>query len=147
MVKKIINKPHFFFFGLVPIFIVLGFFFKDKTLDINIYDTYFIVTYYHFFLFSAVFFAMLGLNYFSLHWAERPPRKRLTVTHILLQIISLLFLLTKDNWNWNGEDSYVGLQMMNNNSNIILLLSFLVFLLSIFVHLINFFSSLFLKRD
>ena len=147
MVNKIITKPHIFFFGLVPIFIILAFLSKDKTLDINIYDIYFVITNYHFFLFSAIFFAMLGINYFSLYWAEKTPKKWLTIGHISLQIISFLFLLTRNNWNWINSKSYSEIGIINDNSNLIIFIAFLIFLLSVFIHLINFFTSLFLKKQ
>ncbi|WP_299665609.1 hypothetical protein [uncultured Polaribacter sp.] len=146
MVKKIIAKPHLFFFGLVPIFILIAFLSGDETIDINIHATYFIITNYHLYLFSAVFFAMIGINYFSLDWTEKPPNKWLTSIHILLQLIALFLLLTKHLWNWIGNQSYEGIQMINDNSNIVIFFSILIFFLSVFFHLINFFTSLFLKK-
>ena len=145
--KKIINKPYLFFFGLIPIFIIIGFLSGDKALDINIEDVYFAISYLHFYLFSAIFFAMIGINYFSLHWADKPPKKWLTIIHISLQIISTLLIFTSNNWNWIGEKSNEGFLNMTDNSNIIIVFAFLIFLLSAFVHLINFFTSLFLKTE
>ena len=143
--KKIIAKPHLFFFGLVPIFIIIAFLSGDKVIDINIYNTYFVMEKYHLYLFSATFFAMIGINYFSLFWAEKPPKKWLTIIHLILQTIALTLLLTSNNWNWLlGNNNSTLLDNIANSSTIIIF-SFLIFLLSIFVHLINFFTSLFLK--
>lgn len=147
MVKKLIVKPYLFFFGLIPIFILLGLLSGDKILNINIDYIYFDILYLHFYLFSAIFFAMIGINYFSLHWAEKPPKKWLTIIHISLQIIALLLLFTNNNWNWIGEKSQEGILNITDNSSIIIVLAFLIFLLSAFVHLINFFTSLFLKIE
>ena len=145
--NKFITKPHLFFFGLVPICIFFSFLCGDKTLDINIHDTYLVITYFHFHLFSATFFTMIGLNYFALHWAEKPPKKGLTSIHIILQVIALFLLFTNNNWNWIGQKSNAGIQLLNNNSNFVIALSILIFLLSAFIHLINFLTSILLKSE
>ena len=145
--KKIITKPHLFFFGLVPIFIFFSFLSDDKTLDINIYDTYFLFSYFHFYLFSATFFTMIAINYFALQWAEKPPKKGLTIIHILLQNIAILLFLTNNNWNWVGKQSGSEIQYLNDNSNIVIVISVLIFLLSVFIHLINFLTSILLKTE
>lgn len=145
--KKIITKPHLFFFGLVPICILFSFLTDDKTLDINIYDTYLVITYFHFHLFSATFFAMIGLNYYALHWAEKPPKKGLTTVHILLQTVAMLLILTNNNWNWIGSQTNSKIQLLNDNSNLVIVLSVLIFLLSVFIHLINFLTSILLKTE
>jgi TRAP-type C4-dicarboxylate transport system permease small subunit len=146
MVKRIIAKPHLFFFAIVPLFILLSFIAGDKVIDINIFVTYYALEYHLLFLFSAVFFAMIGINYFSLSWSEKPPKKWITVIHLALQIIALILLFTNNNWNWISEKSFNGIETMNDNSNTIIMLSFLTFMLSVFFHLINFFTSLFTKK-
>ncbi|ARV13947.1 hypothetical protein [Polaribacter sp. SA4-12] len=145
--NKIIKKPYLFFFGLVPICILFSFLSDDKTLDINIYDSYLVITHFHLYLFSAIFFAMIGINYFSLHWAEKPSKKGLTIVHIILQTVAILLILTNNSWNWIGQQSDAGSQLLNDNSTIVIALSFLIFLLSTFIHLINFFTSLLLKTE
>lgn len=145
--KKIISKPHLFFFGLVPLFIILALISRDKTIDISVHDTYFVISNYHICLFSAIFYAMIGINYFSLQWSNKPPKKWLTIVHLSLQTISLIpFLYSLLNSNSNGNFS-------TNNSigfaelHMILVISFLIFILSLLIHLINFFTSLFSKTD
>ena len=147
MVKKIIAKPFLFFFGLIPLFIFLAFFSKDKLLDINIYDTYFVVPYFHFYLFSAIFSAMISFNYFALYWADKPPKKWLTIIHILLQLLALLLIITSNKWNWLGNQNTEEMMFINDNSNLLIVISFLIFLLSVFIHFINFLVSLLLKKS
>ena len=135
-----------FFFGLSIITFITAFIFGDKNLDISIYDTYFVFPYKSFCQFSAVFYLMIALNYFALNWIEKYPIKWLTITHLLLQILSLLLLITKDSWNWIGNNSLAN-YIPNNNANFLIFLSFFTFIISIFVHLVNFFTSLLLKRN
>ncbi|QTE23498.1 hypothetical protein [Polaribacter cellanae] len=144
--KNIIAKPHLFFFGLTISFFILGFLNREITIDINIYATYYVTTIDFWFYISAVFFFLIGFNYFSLAWAEKTPKKWLTITHISLQTISLLLLLTKQNWNWIGKENLQELPIFNNNAQLIIAISISIFIFSVFIHLVNFFTSLFLKK-
>lgn len=144
--KKIIAKPHLFFFGLSISFIILGIIHINENLDINIGDTYYAVGLSFWFSISATFFALLALNYFSLHWAEKTPNKWLTTIHLLLQILSLLLLMTKHRWNWIGNQYPKELNYVNDNSQTVLGFAIILFIISILVHLIIFFTSLFLKK-
>ncbi|MEE9407780.1 MAG: hypothetical protein V3V28_06880 [Polaribacter sp.] len=40
--RRIIAKPHLFFFGLIPVLIFIALFYGEKSIDINIHDTYFV---------------------------------------------------------------------------------------------------------
>jgi len=63
--KRFIQKPHLFFFILIPIIILLGFLYKNETIDINVYTTYFVLGFSNLSYLFVVFFGLIGLNYFS----------------------------------------------------------------------------------
>lgn len=90
---------------------------------------------------------MIAINYFALQWAEKPPKKGLTIIHITLQTVAILLIHTNNNWNWIGQQSDSKIQLLNDNSNIVIALSILIFLLSAFIHLINFLTSILLKKE
>lgn len=143
--KKLITKPHLFFFAFAFTFIVLGFLKKNMYADIALFDTYFVFYADLWCFISAVFFSLIGLNYFCLIWAKKDPNIWLTILHLFLQIVSLMpfmyviFSLKSDHkLPTNIFLSFVNLDLA-------LVLSFVIFLISIFIHLINFFTSLFLK--
>jgi hypothetical protein len=144
--NKIIRQPYLFFFGLSIITFVASYIYIDKSLDSSFYVTYFVISYKYICQFLALFFIMIALNYFALNWIEKHPNKWLTITHLFLQILSLLLLITKDSWNWIGNNSLANYNP-NNNANFLIFLSFFIFIISIFVHLVNFFTSLLLKRN
>ena len=144
---KIIRKPYLFFFGLSIITFIASFIFSDKSLDFSFYDTYFGISYQYFCQFSAIFYLMIALNYFALHWTAKQPIKWLTITHIIFQLLSLLLLFTKDHWNWIGDTTSTNYNIPNNNANFLVFLSIFLFIVSIFIHLVNFFASLLLKRN
>ncbi len=144
--KKIISKPHLFFFALIPIVLIVGYVFKSKNVDINISYSSFIISYSNLSYFFAVFFVLIGLNYFSLYWGQKKAIKWMTITHMILQVLALLLFFTKDNWNWLGKNNYPSeLNLIADYSNLILVLSILIFIISAFIHLINFFVSLISK--
>jgi hypothetical protein len=146
--KKIIAKPHLFFFGLAIVFMLLGIFINpNKVVDINLNALYVVISYTDWCYFSTLFFCLIGLNYFSLYWANRPPKKYLTIIHISFQILSILFLFTRNHWNWIGKQNTKELSIFNETSSQVLCIAFLIFIASIFIHCINFFTSLFLKTD
>jgi hypothetical protein len=145
--KKVIAKPHLFFFGLIPIFIVIGLIKGSTPIDFNVSYIYYLLNVDFWCYVSSVFFALIGLNYLALDWAKKPPKKWLTLIHIILQIVSLLpYLFTIFNLDSDGNlDSTRFLGIANLES--VLSISFLIFIVSVFVHLVNFFTSLFLKTD
>ena len=147
MVKKIINKPHLFFFGLIPIFVILGIIKRNTPINLNISYIYYLINVDLWCYISAVFLALIGLNYLSLYWVKKPVNKWLTIMHIFLQIVCLLpYFYAILNLNDKGEFSSNGIIEIHN-LKMILAIAFLLFLISLLIHLINFFSSLFLKRD
>lgn len=134
MLKNIITKPHLFFFGLVPIFLCIAFFKKENYLNLNIDYFNFDVSISLLSNTAAIFFLLIGINYFSISWAKKTPKKALTSIHIFLQILTLIpytILLIAPNYAL---------------SYFIFILAFIIFLVSLLIHFINFFSSLLLKR-
>ena len=147
MFQKIIAKPFLFFFWLVPIFIVIALTYTKIDIVLNIHDSYFVVSNNQFYLLSAIFFCMIGINYYALHWANRPPKKWLTIIHLVLQTVSLILVFTSNRWNWILGASNLEIDLTNENSKLIIVLSFLIFFFSIIIHIINFLISIFLKSE
>lgn len=147
MFKKVITKPYFFFFGLTAVFVVLGTFNNNKPIDINISFVHYLINIDFWCYISALFFTLIGINYLTLNWVKRQPNKILVVLHLLLQISSLVpFLFAIFSYDQTG--SLPKNNMMNvDNLQYILLIALILFLTSIFIHFIVFFSSIFLKSE
>ncbi|PQJ78155.1 hypothetical protein [Polaribacter porphyrae] len=145
--NSIIKKPHLFFFWLIPIFILLGLLKRDIPIDINISYIHYLINVDFWCYITAVYFGLMGINYLSLHWAKKHPNNWLTSAHIILQVACLIpYLISVFNLDKSGNLIYTNLPFQEN-LNIILLVAFFIFLISILIHLINFFTSLLLKRD
>ncbi|WP_397446838.1 hypothetical protein [Polaribacter sp. R77954] len=145
--KKIIQKPHLFFFSLIPIFIILGIFKRNISIDINISYIYYLISVDFWCYITAVYFGLIGINYLALYWIKKKPNHWLTATHIILQIICIIpYLISVFHLDDTGNLMYTNIPFKDNLGSI-LLLSFFIFLASILIHLINFFGSLLLKSD
>jgi TRAP-type C4-dicarboxylate transport system permease small subunit len=143
--KKLIAKPYLLFFWLAPISILLAYIFKNDEISINYYDANFNVELKYIYEVAAFYFCLIGFNYFSIHWANKTPKKGLTIIHIALQVVSFTLFITHKNWNWLLSSNQTNEGLVVDNSNFILFISFLCFLLATFFHLVNFFLSLFSK--
>lgn len=145
--NKIINKPYLFFFGLIPVFLILGFLKRNIPIDINISFIYYLINVDFWCYVSAIYFGLIGVNYLSLKLVKKKPKKVLTILHISLQTLCLIpylyavfkldenGILQNDKFFYNVEPTYI------------FLVAFFLFIISVIIHLINFFSSLLLKRD
>ena len=140
--QKLLQKPYLFFFGLVPVTLILSFLFRNKTIDITYYNGELSIKYLSIFLLMSVFFILLSFNYLALKWAERKPKKWGTIFHILLQFISLILFVIYA----FKIDAATTIQQADI-LNIMMLLSIALFILSIFIHFINFFVSLLMEQD
>lgn len=142
LLRKVISKPHLFFFGLIPFSIILGFLLRNETVNLAYYGVNISFNSASTFSISSVFFGLIGFDYFSLLLIKKQPIKRLTVVHIVLQIISLTlfiyYILSMTNFETRQEKQLLSFTFF---------IGFILFLISILIHLINFFASLFLKKE
>lgn len=145
--KKLIAKPHLFFFGLIPLFIILGLIKGDNAISINIDYMQLNLKVSTLSYLSAIFFTLIGINYFSVVLAGKNLKKGLTVLHIVLQIVSFIpffyILLTAT----KPEETVTNSQQILELFSLPVFVGFLLFLSAIFIHLINFFVSLFFKKQ
>ena len=139
--KRLLKTPQAFFILLAILIMAVGIYKDGAQLDLNYFLAFLLVDVWSVALVSALFFVLISVNYASLSLTEKKAKKSLTIVHIVLQIIALIplvyFMLTADEKASGESVAY---------SNIVLLISFFIFLVSVIVHLINFFYSL-LKKE
>ena len=139
--KKIINKPYLFFWGLVPLCLIIAYSLKSSAIKISYYGGNFTIGYQVLFIFSTIFFALIGINYFSIKLMDKKVKKSLTLIHISIQTISLFLLFfyihqtIKETTNFHADFL-----------NTLLVVASFLFLIATFFHLINFFLSLLSKN-
>jgi hypothetical protein len=143
--KTIIKKPHIFFFSLIPIFIIFAIIKKGGIIDVTINNTFFAVKTHYWCYFSAVFSALIGLNYYMLYWAKKQTVHILSLFHILFQfgalvpfIFCIFFLNTKTVFTSNFLSDSIDFYY-------ILSISYILFIISVCFHILNFTLTFFKK--
>lgn len=140
--KKMIQKPQYFFLLLAVLLLVSGLINKGEVILISFESYYLNLDVWAAGLFSSIFFLLIAVNYASLTLTKKRPKKGLTIGHIVLQVIAIIpflyYFFTAD-----VKRSYDEIEFMNA----IIVLSFVLFLLASFIHIINFMMSLLLKKE
>ncbi len=140
--RKIIDKPQLFFLWLIPVVLIAGLLNKGDNALFNYHDIYFLMDVWYISIFSAVFFFLIFINYYVLISNKKPLKSTLTKLHIVLQVIALIpllyFFFISDTETRTAE--YLKIDLM-------IVLSFFVFMLATVIHFINFFISLLSKKQ
>ncbi len=113
----IIHKPYIIFWSLIPILWIYGFSFDDETLDVNIHDTYFVISIFHFLNFLCFLFFGMGLTYYAIHKLNKKRRLLLTYIHIIgtlggILVITLLPLLFTSESDWETKETLFLVQLI-----------------------------------
>ncbi|MCX6214212.1 hypothetical protein [Spirosoma sp.] len=87
-----LRKPYLISWLAVPVLMLMGFLFRQHTVDIHLYDTYFVIANNHVALAGAALLLVAGLGYWLLQKIGKMPNVTLTVFH-LLPTIGVLMLL------------------------------------------------------
>ncbi|CAD0005119.1 hypothetical protein FLAT13_02590 [Flavobacterium salmonis] len=101
MIKYIYSKPYFLFLAFITILLIIGFINIKEMLDINIHDTYLVISYLDFALLSSFIYGALGLIYFALIRFNLSLIKWMTIAHVIISIggycsIASFFLLIRE---------------------------------------------------
>lgn len=87
-----LNKPYLTSWLTIPILILFGLLFNRHTIDIQLYDTYFVIANLHFVLAASLLLLLIGLGYWLINRRGKAPNRVLTAIHLLLTVgVLLLF--------------------------------------------------------
>ena len=93
MIFKVLKeKPHFLLAIFAVLFLLFGFLSisnDDNTLDINIHDTYFVISHSHVYWFFSLLFLLFYLFYLIFIWIKFPTNSFLKKSHIYTLIVSI----------------------------------------------------------
>ena len=91
--NKFLQNIHLLFWGSIPFFLVYGIQSEDKTIDINIHDTIFIIAIIHVMVLLSIIFFLIGLIYYGLYRNRNcKPLNNITFLHVLLTFIGITIL-------------------------------------------------------
>ncbi len=94
------TKPHIFFWLSILFMVIIGLTDTIEGMDINIYDTYFVISDWHLLLIICLYFAILGLIYWAVIKSGLKPIGWMTVTHLILTIDTLFFIWLISVFDW-----------------------------------------------
>jgi heme/copper-type cytochrome/quinol oxidase subunit 1 len=81
-----LNKPYLISWLAIPILVLIGLLFRQHTLDIQLYDTYFVVANLHFALAGSALLLIIGMGYWLVGLSGKTPNLVLTLVHLSLTI-------------------------------------------------------------
>ena len=139
---QIIQKPHLIFFLSIPIIILTGLLSGESTLDINIHDTYFIISYLDISILISIVFAIIGFGYWLMYKAQHKLINGLNFAHIVLTFGSLLFtycisFFTKGYSEFPLFDDTPKLALAQSLTALLILLGLFVFLINIVISILK----------
>ncbi|QHI34919.1 hypothetical protein IMCC3317_02640 [Kordia antarctica] len=88
----LIKKPHIIFLVFAIIAFSVGFN-ADGGIDINIHDTYFVISNYHLTTLISIFFGIIGSIYWIMEKVNRKLSKRLNLIHIILTFGGIFLII------------------------------------------------------
>jgi cytochrome c oxidase subunit 1 len=88
--NQVFDKPQLIFFSLIPIIILSGLLSGGSALDLNIHNTYFVISYFHLAVLISILFGLFGLGYWFVDLANFKLNKRLNIAHIISMFGSLV---------------------------------------------------------
>ncbi|AOW19396.1 hypothetical protein [Urechidicola croceus] len=145
--KKLINKPYLVFWAFSIISILLGIFKGDKTIDINIYDTYFVFLSRDFGLLIAILFSIMGFGYWVVLKTNHKLLKSLTAIHLVITTIGIAIILISSVF----LQSSIGIGSENYEKKVIIAIyilntTLLILLLSLILYFTNIIYGIFNKK-
>ena len=90
--SRLTNKPHLIFLLSIPIIILFGILHRNEMLDINVHDTYFVISQIDFTILISILFGIIGLGYWIMLKANRKLSKLLNLIHITLTFGGILLI-------------------------------------------------------
>lgn len=90
----IYDKPYVLFLAFIATLLAFGFYKGNDLLDINIHDTYFVISWKHLMILISLIYGLLSLIYFILLKLNFSLVNWMTISHVLVSTIGLIAVFT-----------------------------------------------------
>ena len=131
--NKLIAKPHLIFLLTIPILILIGILSGDAVLDINVYDTYYVIAYFHLATLISILFGVIGIGYWIMQKGGRKLSRLLNWTHIGLTFGGTMIVMILAQFYREEIMEYE----FNNNLTLVITLIILLIILGQIIFPIN----------
>lgn len=145
--KKLIQKPYLIFTLVIPIALLIGIIYGKDELDINVHDTYYVISYFHLSIIVSILFGILLLGYWLMDIANRKLFKWINWFHIMITITSIIIIFSIPYLPNNTYSPYNSTILDDLKSpSMLLLLAILFMVLAQLFFVINIIIGVFRKK-
>ncbi|MFD1142243.1 hypothetical protein ACFQ4C_14045 [Larkinella insperata] len=102
--RVVLSKPYLICWLAIPALVLIRLLFPQHTVDIQLYDTYFVIASLSFVLAGSVLLLLLGAGYWLVKLKGKMPNGMLTIIHLLLTV-GVLLLVVLPVFNTNTLES------------------------------------------
>ena len=127
------QKPYLFFLISVPILLFIGILNGDALLDINVHDTYFIISYFHLTILISFLFGIIGIAYWIMKKINIELSRWLNRVHLGLTFGGILAIWVLSHFYRTELMEY----QFNNNLTSTIIAIILVIVLGQIIFLLN----------
>lgn len=92
-IKTMKFRPSFLFYILAILSLVLIPLLNNETIDINVHDTYFVITFFHYLAVIFILSLFTGFIYTILEKINKPINLKIAISHFTFIVLGLLFSL------------------------------------------------------
>ncbi|RZS91900.1 hypothetical protein [Aquimarina brevivitae] len=138
--KKVIKYPYLIFLLPVPLILLFGYWFGNNTLDLNIHDTYYVISYWHIAKMISLFFGILGVLYWIFKVLKINLLQALILIHIYITWIGSVLILLLGLFNHSVINEYIfpsGLALGSLILTLVILIAQVFFALNVIISLIK----------
>ena len=138
------NKPSILWWILAPIIIILGLLAGNKTLDIQIHDTYYVFGYLNLTFMLFAYTILIGSVYRFIELKNLTPKKTLIKFHIIISTIGMITLMTiasLTGFLTDGQNIRMNMQI-SYSFIILIFISIFSLILGLFIMTFNVISAL-----
>jgi len=136
------KRPHIIFLVSAVITFILGFN-ANGGIDINIHDTYYVISNYHFATLTSILFGIIGLIYWIVKKVNRNLSKRLNLVHVTLTFGGIFLILILNEFFRKSIMEYD----FNENLTMVIYLISAIVILGQIIFPINIISGIIRKRN
>ena len=118
LMRNLIQKPHFIFLIAIPIVLLIGRWTRNDMMDINVHDTYFIISYVDLEILISSIFGIFALGYWILNKTGVRLSKKLNLGHLIMTFALPISALIISQFHSSDITKYE----FNKNLNLIIMI-------------------------
>lgn len=141
--NNLIKNPYYIFWLAIPLWILIGILHKERSIGINIHDTYYVILWVYLTYFISGILLIIGFVYWLMRKANKPLSRRLNIVHTMLTLGGLFFVMVLTQFYRDSWEAY----KFNENLTLLIYIIILIAVLAQLVFPVNILRGLLLKPE